>query len=53
MDILGTASDTLMASIGTSSQTTFSSLLPVVVGIAGLYLGFFIVKKVIGLIPKK
>lgn len=53
MDVLGTTGATLMAGIGTSASTTFSSLAPVLVGVGGLFIGFWIVKKVIGLIPKK
>lgn len=52
MDILGSSS-TLMASIGTATQTTFTSLTPVLIGVAGLFLGFWAVKKVVSLIPKK
>lgn len=52
MDIIGTTGSTLMASVGTSASSTFSSLVPILVGVAGLYLAFFVVKQVIGLIPK-
>ncbi len=52
MDIIGTTGSTLMASVGTAAGTTFTSLVPILVGVAGLYLAFFVVKQVIGLIPK-
>ncbi len=44
--------DGVMASVGVSAGDTFASLVPVLIGIAGLTLAFFVVKQVIGLIPK-
>lgn len=53
MDILGASSSTLMASIGTATQTTFASISPVIYGVAGLFLAFWLGKKLITLFPKK
>lgn len=52
MDILNGTGTALMSSVATGGSTTFASLVPVIVGIAGLYLGFYVVKQVIGLIPR-
>jgi len=52
MIIAGTTAGDLLASVGAVSTSVFDSILPYLLVAAGIPLAFYIVKRLIGLIPK-
>lgn len=48
-----TTTSDLMAAVGTVSSSTFTSILPYLYVAVGIPLAFYIVKKIISLIPKR
>lgn len=48
----GTTTSALMAAIGTVSSETFDNVLPFLYIAVGIPLAFYIVKKIISLLPK-
>lgn len=52
MDFLAGAGAALVTSVGSSTTTTVTGLVPVLAFAAAIPLAFYVIKQIIGLIPK-